>query len=85
MLLLKENEKIVGAQLMFVNVNSVMVYASGYDRDYYPNAGTFLLMSAIKQAIEEENKEFSFLKGKEHYKYEFGARDFGLYSVSIDL
>jgi len=85
MLLLKVKEETVAIQVMFVHDKSVMVYISGYDREKCPNAGTYLLMAAIKDAIEEGYQQFDFLRGKEPYKYELGAKDFTLYSISAVL
>lgn len=85
LLLLKIHGEVIAAQIMFIHNGATMVYISGYDNETYANAGTFLLMCAIKQSIESGDHQFSFLIGKESYKYELGAKDFELYSVTAHL
>lgn len=77
--------KIISVLYMFINPTSVMLYNSAFDREAYPNAGTYLILDAIKRSIEDGYKEFNFLIGKESYKYELGAKDAPLYSVFINL
>jgi CelD/BcsL family acetyltransferase involved in cellulose biosynthesis len=51
-------------------------YLSGFDprfRQYSP--GTILVAHAITEAIREGAKEFDFLRGREDYKYRWGAVD----------
>ncbi len=37
--------------------------------------GTVLIGCAIEAAVEEGAREFDFLRGREDYKYRWGARD----------
>lgn len=82
LLYIKDNP--IGVQLVFTHGKTIMIYIGGYDISY-PNTGTFLMMSLVKQAIERGFKEYNFLIGREAYKYELGAKDFKLYSVSVRL
>lgn len=83
--LLSVEKNIISVLFMFTYTTSVMLYNSAFEREKYPNAGTYLILSAIKKSIEEGYKKFNFLIGKEEYKYELGAKDFPLYSISIDF
>lgn len=83
--LLKVDGKVIAAQVMFLYKDEVLLYISGHEGDMYPNVGTFLIMSAIKQSIERGFKKFNFLKGSEIYKYELGAQDSPLYKITLSL
>lgn len=82
---LEFNGDVAGVLFMFTHNEKVMLYINGCNKDLYPNIGTYLIMEAIKLSIEQKYKEFSFLRGREAYKYELGAQDLLLYTVTIDL
>ena len=51
-------------------------YLVGFDPDYaFESPGTILLAHAIEEAVREGAREFHFLRGKEDYKYGWGASD----------
>lgn len=75
---------IISTKCMFTFGKKVMVYNSAYDLSY-PNAGTFLAISTIQEAIEKGFTEFNLLTGKELYKYELGALDKPLYTITGSL
>src|SRR4051794_24952185 len=51
-------------------------YLSGFDPEYKNvSPGTLIVGHAIEQAIDEGAEEFDFLRGRETYKYLWGAED----------
>ncbi len=73
---LRLDHRIVAAQYNFVAHRKVYAYLAGYDparRDL--SLGTLMVGHAIGQAIQEGLTEFDFLRGRESYKYLWGARD----------
>lgn len=85
MQLLKVENEIIGILYMFIDNKSVRLYINGCNKEKYPNVGNYLIIETIKEAIGKGYEEFSFLIGPESYKYELGAQDFSLYSVTLDL
>jgi CelD/BcsL family acetyltransferase involved in cellulose biosynthesis len=60
----------------FFHRNRAYGYLTGFDPDYqYESPGTILLDYAIEQAGKEGALEFHFLRGREPYKYGWGAVD----------
>jgi CelD/BcsL family acetyltransferase involved in cellulose biosynthesis/glycosyltransferase involved in cell wall biosynthesis len=59
-------------------------YLSGFDPsfDRY-SPGTLIVGHAIEQASREGATEFDFLRGREAYKYRWGARDRPCYAVEL--
>jgi len=82
---LSVDDKVVAMQIAFSYKQTMMLYISGYDKTGYANAGTYLIVSSIKQAIVDGYKKFNFLRGREQYKYELGAKDFALYTITVNL
>lgn len=82
---LKIRDETIATMYIFLHEKKAMLYISGYDREKHPNAGTYFMITAVKHAIENGYEEFSFLLGKEQYKYELGAKDLLLYSIAVDL
>ncbi|HVY59607.1 MAG TPA: GNAT family N-acetyltransferase [Xanthobacteraceae bacterium] len=51
-------------------------YLGGFDVDYsFESPGTLLLGYAIERAVRDGAREFHFLRGREGYKYGWGAED----------
>lgn len=51
-------------------------YLGGFDPDYaYESPGAILIGHAAAAAIREGGREFHFLRGRESYKYDWGAVD----------
>ena len=51
-------------------------YLSGYDPDFaFESPSAILIGLALEEAIREGAREFHFLRGREAYKYEWGAKD----------
>src|SRR2546423_211750 len=53
-----------------------LAYLHGFDPAYeFESPGTILVGHAIEEAVREGAREFHFLRGRESYKYGWGARD----------
>jgi CelD/BcsL family acetyltransferase involved in cellulose biosynthesis len=51
-------------------------YLTGFDPDFsFESPGVILLAHAMEYAIREGASEFHFLRGREPYKYGWGAED----------
>jgi CelD/BcsL family acetyltransferase involved in cellulose biosynthesis len=51
-------------------------YLTGFDPAFgFESPGALLLAHAVEEAIAEDAREFHFLRGREDYKYEWGAID----------
>lgn len=60
----------------FLHRRRAYVYIAGFDPRFASlSPGTVLLAHAIEEAIGEGAVEFDFLRGREAYKYRWGARD----------
>ncbi|MBI1987038.1 MAG: GNAT family N-acetyltransferase [Nitrospinae bacterium] len=63
---------------------TLYVYNSGYDPDYSPlSPGIILVARVIQEAIERGYRRVDFLRGREAYKYRFGAVDFLTYQLRV--
>ena len=61
---------------MLTGKASTYDYITGFDPDLAAlGLGTVLIGCAIQAAVEEGAREFNFLRGREDYKYRWGARD----------
>ena len=82
---LRVGDRIIASLYAFHQAARTYYYLSGFDpafRQYSP--GTLLLSQAIKDAIIEGAKEFDFLRGREDYKYRWGATDEIVYRKRLD-
>ena len=60
----------------FLHSGRAFGYLHGFDPNYeFESPGTILIAHAIEQAIREGAREFHFLRGRESYKYGWGAED----------
>jgi CelD/BcsL family acetyltransferase involved in cellulose biosynthesis len=68
--------EIIGVQYVLVRGARAFSYLAGFDPswDAY-SPGTLLMAYAIEQAIAAGCREFDFLRGREPYKYRWGAVD----------
>lgn len=74
MTLLSLEGRIVGAYYGFSHRNRAFAYLGGFDPEFsFESPGTILTGHAIEAAIAEGCSEFHFLRGRETYKYEWGA------------
>ncbi|RWE44479.1 MAG: GNAT family N-acetyltransferase [Mesorhizobium sp.] len=66
----------VGAYYGFHHRGRSYAYLGGFDPAYdRESPGAILIGHAIAQSIREEAREFDFLRGREGYKYTWGATD----------
>lgn len=76
---------VLGALLSFPYFDEVHLYNVTYNQAYKRfSPGYYLFHESIRQAIVENKKEVDFLRGKEKYKYDFGAQDSKIWSLSLD-
>ncbi|MFH1623810.1 MAG: GNAT family N-acetyltransferase [Pseudomonadota bacterium] len=74
----------VASSLCFDYQNKICLYNSGYDPTYsYLSPGIVLVAHLIREAIACGRSEFDFLRGREPYKYRFGARDSNIYRMVV--
>ncbi len=59
------------------------IYNSGFDANHFPGAGFYLQAILISQAIKAKTKEYNLLQGNERYKYELGAQDRFVYTITL--
>jgi CelD/BcsL family acetyltransferase involved in cellulose biosynthesis len=60
----------------FLHRRRFYYYLSGFDPRFVSlSPGTLVLHCAIEQAVREDAQQFDFLRGRESYKYLWGARD----------
>jgi CelD/BcsL family acetyltransferase involved in cellulose biosynthesis len=64
--------------------DDVFYYLSGFDPAYERmSPGSLLIQHGIEQAIAERVKRIHFLRGREAYKYHWGATDRPLWTITI--
>lgn len=82
--LLHFKDKLIAGLLNFVYADTLYLYNVAFDREFFSFSPGFILFDhSIKQAIEEEKKVADFLRGREKYKYFFGAKDSKIYKLSL--
>src|SRR5205085_509509 len=73
---LRSGGEIVAVQYNLRRDGRVYYYLSGFDPAYARDSpGAALLAFAIRSAIEEGATTFDFLRNREEFKYQWGARD----------
>ncbi len=74
--LLRIAGRTAGAYYGFQHGKAAYAYLGGLDSEFeYESPGTMLIAHAIEWAIGAGVREFHFLRGREPYKYEWGATD----------
>jgi CelD/BcsL family acetyltransferase involved in cellulose biosynthesis len=72
----RAGERVVGVLYGFWWRDTFAGYQHGWSREYARDAlGNVLVLHALESASERGGRSFDFLRGKEDYKYRFGARD----------
>jgi len=65
-----------GAYYGFLHGDRTYAYLGGFDPAFdHESPGTILIAHAIEAAIRAGAREFDFLRGREAYKYDWGATD----------
>lgn len=79
-------EEIMASLLNFTYGDQIYFYNIAYDKNYaWYSPGLFLFNHCLKQAIIEEKKKADFLRGREKYKYYFGAKESKIFHLSLIL
>jgi CelD/BcsL family acetyltransferase involved in cellulose biosynthesis len=84
LLTLNIKEKAAACLLQFPSSTGPMLYNCGVDysmKEWSP--GVVAVAMAIQRAMSEGCSSYDMLRGQEAYKYEFGAKDRGIYRVVI--
>jgi CelD/BcsL family acetyltransferase involved in cellulose biosynthesis len=81
---LRIKDRIIAAFYGFHQANRTYYYLSGFDPEFKQfSPGTILVAHAITEAIREHASEFDFLRGREDYKYRWGAVDQIIYRKQL--
>jgi CelD/BcsL family acetyltransferase involved in cellulose biosynthesis len=77
-------QSLISALLNFLFGDEVLFYNVAYDLDYAPfSPGFYLFHSSIVEAIASGKSKVDFLRGREKYKYDFGAKECKIYSLIL--
>ncbi len=77
-------DKILAALLNFSYSERIYFYNVAFDRDFaWYSPGIFLFDHCIQEAISTGKKSADFLRGREEYKYYFGARDSKIFRLIL--
>lgn len=77
---LRINGSIIASLYGFNHAARTYYYLGGFDPEFKQySPGTVLVAHAITEAIREGAREFDFLRGREDYKYRWGAADRTIY------
>jgi CelD/BcsL family acetyltransferase involved in cellulose biosynthesis len=83
--LLSYEDRIMAALLNFSYSDQVLFYNVAFNKDFARySPGLFLFNHCIKQAISEGKKKADFLRGREKYKYYFGAEDSKIFRLILN-
>ena len=75
-LMLYFEESLAAMLLNFIYEDEIYFYNIAYDPIYAPlSPGIYLFDLSIRQAIEDKQRRVDFLRGREKYKYKFGAKE----------
>jgi len=71
-----DKEKIVATALNLVHADRIYYYLGGFARSHAElRPGTVLFSEVIRRGISRQYTSYNFLRGKEPYKYRWGARE----------
>jgi len=77
-------DSLISALLNFLYGNEVLFYNVAYDLEYAPfSPGFYLFHASIVEAISRGKSSIDFLRGREKYKYDFGAKECRIYSLIL--
>jgi CelD/BcsL family acetyltransferase involved in cellulose biosynthesis len=79
-------DRMVASLLSFHYGDTVYFYNVAYDKEFSPYSPGFALFHhAIEKAIAENASFADFLRGREKYKYFFGAKESKIYSLKLRM
>ncbi len=77
-------ERIMAALLNFSYSDQIYFYNVAFNKDFaWYSPGLFLFNHCIKQAISDGKRKVDFLRGREKYKYYFGAEDSKIIQLTL--
>jgi CelD/BcsL family acetyltransferase involved in cellulose biosynthesis len=81
---LRLDKRIIASLYAFHHGRCTHYYLSGFDPEFKQlSPGTILVAHAILEAIREGDAGFDFLRGREDYKYRWGAVDKTIYRKQV--
>lgn len=84
LLILKED--LLAAQFNFIEDEKILLYNTAFATEYAElSPGIYLFDFRIKKAIAEKRKKMDFLRGREKYKYYFGAQDSKIFDLTVQF
>lgn len=77
-------DEMMAALLNFIYSNQIYFYNIAYSRDFARfSPGIYLFNHSIEKAISDRKEKADFLRGREEYKYYFGAKDSKIFCLSL--
>lgn len=77
-------DRVLAGLLDFSYSDQIYFYNVAFDRDFaWYSPGLFLFNYCIKQAISEGKRKVDFLRGREKYKYYFGAEESKIFQLTL--
>ncbi len=77
-------DRMLAAILNFAYDDQIYFYNVAFDKDFARySPGIYLFNRSIQDAISEEKKYADFLRGREEYKYYFGAEDSKIFRLVL--
>lgn len=77
-------DRVLAALFNFSYSDRIYFYNVAFDRDFaWYSPGIFLFDHCIQEAISTGQKSADFLRGREEYKYYFGARDSKIFRLIL--
>jgi CelD/BcsL family acetyltransferase involved in cellulose biosynthesis len=84
LLMLYVEDRLIAVLLSFSYGDTVYYYNIAYDKEYSAYSPGFTLFDySIKKAITQGKRVADFLRGREKYKYFFGAKESKIYSSKL--
>ncbi len=73
---LRIDGRVIAVQYVLQHRRRAYLYITGFDHDFGAlSPGTLLTWHVLQEALRRGNCEFDFLRGRERYKYVWGAVD----------
>jgi CelD/BcsL family acetyltransferase involved in cellulose biosynthesis len=73
---LRIERRIIAAQYVLQHRRRAYLYITGFDPEFGAlSPGALLTSHVLQEALRRGNSEFDFLRGRERYKYVWGAMD----------
>ncbi|UCC39223.1 MAG: GNAT family N-acetyltransferase [Candidatus Aminicenantes bacterium] len=84
LIFLYQEDKTMAALLNFIYSNQIYFYNVAYSKDFARfSPGIYLFNHSIENAISEKKEKADFLRGREEYKYYFGAKDSKIFCLNL--